>query len=780
MGEKVKNYNKNKSLNKKLFGVSLLTAAMMSPAYALQSLEDNDLSSVTGQDGISMDLSVSQAALTSQTQYFDTPADFSLTNPAFLDASSLALNGITITPIGADNGAAAAPGAKWALSAVIDAGADTGNVPGASIATQWNRGRLAITSASLGGGASGTLSAVLDAAGKLELAGRGGLFNIANTNAKLLLQFDNADLFLKATSADRPEIIFDNLNFKWDMPQGIVGINSAGLLLKGDVNFNLQFDLRYDDGAIAGPAGILKIESEAKDIPILHFGWAGGLSDATIEVRSGGSWLASSTTGASPSEKYNRSIVSQGTTSRMYWNYKPDFELIVGETDHDGTGSFSPGLLKFGDWKTLPNTTQPVSQPALTTYGYDSGLVVMDVLRTGRGPGGLCWGANWEGPKSSCEAPVHGGQYINVDPDDHSLAVIQRDAFLRAYSSKVTIHDPSNPTQVDRTIGWSLVQTMGNMDGNIFIRPDARTGKHGLKVSGMIMSQTFDVNDEDGDGNLWEQGPNWGYGTHALIADSAPAAQPCETTNKCFGIGLINASQLVVAKDLYINLLTRGVRPGGFGATDIRPGGLSLGDDDLLTASPSTTSPVRIAINARFGGGDVPNMTRQVNISDYRLNLEFDRFHFMLTPPELVSGNYVEGYMGFEATAHFANLDIANFSHTNGGANDPGSFLSLSEPGRPEASIRISNATGWLAVRKGRFDVKRWDDSMGAEPQQLVIENYLVAGRSVKNVAGAELALNNVELGAKGTGGTFQYNRLGSIVIPSGVWYSKTSLFPQN
>jgi hypothetical protein len=371
---------------------------------------------------------------------------------------------------------------------------------------------------------------------------------------------------------------------------------------------------------------------------------------------------------------------------------------------------------------------------------------------------------------------VHGGQYINVEPDDNSLAIIQRDAFLRAYASNVTIHDPSHPTTPDRTVGWALVQTMGNMDGNIFIRPDARPSKHGLKVSGMVMSQTFDVNDADHDGNTWEQGPNWGYGTHALIADSA--AQPCETTNKCFGIGLINGSQLVVAKDLYINLLTRGQRPGGK-AGDIRPGGLSLGDDDLLTASASTTSPVRVAVNARFGGGDVPNMTKQVNISDYRLNLEFDRFQFMLTPPELVGGVYKEGYLGFEATGRLANLDIPNFSHTNGGSQDPGSFLSLSEPGRPEASIRISNATGWLGVRQGRFDLKRWDDSMGAEPQQLVIENYLLAGKSVTNVAGAELKLGKVELGARDTGGTFKYNNLGSIVIPSGVWYSKTALFPQ-
>lgn len=753
---------------------------MMTPAYALQSLEDHDLSDVSGQDGIFMSLDAAQVALASITQYFDgttpttatTPLNYNATGA---DAASLSFDDLTLAPIGAD-GAAAAPGAKWNLSVNLDAGTNAG-LPGLSLTSQWSRGRLYVKEASLSGGTSGTLNAVLDASGKFELVSKAGLFNAASNQSRLLLQFDDADVFIRATSLDRPEIIFDNLNFKWDMPAGIVGINSAGLLLKGDVNFNLQFDLRYDDGAIAGNPGKLKIESLEKDIPILHFGWAGGLSDATIEVRPGGSWLSTSTTGATPNQLYNRSAVTHGITSRMYWNYKPDFELIIGETDHDGAGPFQAGLLKFGNWKTLPNTTQIPTQPALTAHAFDSGLMVTDVVRAGRGPGGLCWGANFEGPKSSCEAPVHGGQFINVAPDDNSLAVVQRDAFLRAYSSGVTIHDPSHPTMVDRTVGWALVQTMGNMDGNIFIRPDARAGKHGLKVSGVVMSQTFDVFDADHDGNTWEQGANWGYGTHFLIADSA--AQPCETTNKCYGIGLINGSQLVVAKDLYINLLTRGQRPGGK-AGDIRPGGLSLGDDDLLTATPSATSPVRVAFNARFGGGDVPNMTKQVNISDMRLNLEFDRFHFMLTPPELsASDTYKEGYMGFEATARLANLDIADFSHTNGGSQDPGSFLTLSEPGRPEASFRISNATGWLAVRQGRIDLKRWDDSMGAEPQQLVIENYLLAGRSVRNVAGAELKFNNVELGASDTGGTFKYNRLGSIVIPSGVWYSKTALFPQ-
>ena len=140
-------------------------------------------------------------------------------------------------------------------------------------------------------------------------------------------------------------------------------------------------------------------------------------------------------------------------------------------------------------------------------------------------------------------------------------------------------------------------------------------GKTGIKSDVVLMSQTFDVFDRDGDGNSVEQGANWGYGSHFMIGD----------TDSGLGIGFINSSFLVAANNLYINML---------------PGGISVGDSDLLT-SALTDSPVRIAFNGRFGGGRLANLGNPgaadlVSISDWKINLEFDRFHMLVSPPTSV------------------------------------------------------------------------------------------------------------------------------------------------
>jgi hypothetical protein len=736
--------------NNKMRRITALATSILAigSASAMQSLTDGDLSGVTAQDGITLQLSTPSITMTKVDQCFDSTTGCSTLTG--LDASKLTLANVAINKIGM-NGAAAA--GNFVATATIDAdgGSGLGALPGLALTAEWQRGRIKfeqklINTAGNAQKNMGTFA--LDSSGRFELIGSGGLFNTTSNKAKLLLRLDDADFFIRnGAGAGAPESVLHDLDFKWDMPQGIVGIDTSGILIRGDVNFNLTFDLHYDAN------GTSPFQVTAADIPILNYGWTGGLSDAEVRVRGGGSWLNTSLTGSGVNQKYDRSVKTEGLNLSLSWNYEPDFRWVVGEVDAIKLDAIDAPHLEFGSWVNLPNTAQPDWTPA--TKAFEFPLIAIDMIRAGRGPGGLCWGSDWEGPAASCAAPTHGGQYIDVEPENNSMGILVRDGFLRAYSTDVRIIDPNAPdlANQDRTLGWALVYTMGNIDANIFLRPDERVNKTGIKANVVAMSQTFDVFDRDGDGNKTEQGPNWGYGTHFMIGDTTSGQ----------AIGLINSSFLLAAKNLYINML---------------PGGISVGDSDLLS-SALTDSPVRFAFNGRFGGGrlaklDNPGASDQFNISDLKINLEFDRFHMLLKPPP--SG---QTYLGFEATMRFANLNDANFAYVpTGGETDPGSFISLSEPGRPEAAIRFANITGWMAARNGKLQLR--PDVAGDDvPAQLVMENDLLIGRSVSNVAGAELTLGRVEMSQLDTGGTYKFNDLGSVVIPGGQWYSRIALQPK-
>jgi hypothetical protein len=744
----IKKMNKNNKLHR----LSILALSVMAAnsASAMQSLTDGDLSGVTAQDGVTMQISTPSITIDQIDQCFDSSTLCSTLTGA--DAAKLSLTNIAINRIGM-NGAAAA--GDFVVTTTIDADGGGAGLPGIAITSEWQRGRIKFEQelVNTAGNAQVNMGTfALDASGRFELVGSGGLFNTASNQAKLLLQLDDADFFIRnGTGVNAPESVFHDLDFKWDMAQGTVGIDSTGIVISGDVDFNLTFDLHYDGG------GTSPFQVTAADTPILHYGWTGGLDDAVVRLRGGGSWVNTSLTGSGVNEKYNRTLKTEGINLSMAWNYAPNFKWVVGEVDDNKSDSVAAPGLEFGTWLTLPNTVQPGGSSAVgITKALEFPLIAIDMIRAGRGPGGLCWGADWEGPAASCSAPTHGGQYIEVAPEDNSMAVLIRDGFVRGYSTDVHIIDPLAPDPADRdkTMGWTLMFTLGNIDANAFLRPDERAGKTGIKADVVAMAQTFDVFDRDGDGNSVEQGANWGYGSHFMIGDADTG----------LGIGFINSSYLLAANNLYINML---------------PGGISIGDSDLLTGSALTDSPVRIAFSGRFGGGNIANLGNPgvndlVNISDWKINLEFDRFHMLTSPPV-----GAETYLGFSATMRFANLNDPNFAYTPvGGEGDPGTFFTLAEPGRPEAAIRFANITGWLAARNGRLQLK--PDVAGDDvPAQLVIEQDQLIGRSVQNVAGAELIIGSVQMSQRDTGGTYKFNNMGSMVIPSGQMYSRIALMPQ-
>lgn len=695
-------------------------------ASAFQALTEGELAEVSGQDGLSV--SVSSPGFDASKIIYCVDSSTSCASAyTGADASALILNDLAFSKVGM-NGANPGVG-NLTGSMTLDAFAEAGTgLPGMAITASWDRMRMQIGALQNGNVAQSTGTFVLDSSGSFILSNVEGLFDSVGTKARLYLAINDADLFWRQGPAGSPELTFNNIDFLWDMPVGTVGFDDTGLRIEGDVNFNLTFDLRYE----YAPSSYFTIGTDAQDIPSVRYGFIGGLDDARVTAGAGGAWTGGTAlTGAAPNQLYARNVVAnrtEGLTFSMRWNLKPDYRVVLGYVA-------APAAIEFGDWVNLPATAQPVSQPALTTYGFDIPLLAIDMLRAGRGPGGLCWGANWEGPQASCEAAVHGGQFLNLAPEDHSLAVLIRDGFLRAYSTSVKIIDPPNPTEI---YNWALIYTLGNIDGNIYLRPDTRTPTSvGVKADILFMSQTFDVFDADGDNNTWEQGPNWGYGTHFMIAD----------TDADLAIGLVNASFLLIGDNQYINLVS---------------GGVSIGDATVAG------SPVRWHVRAMLAGGDIPNMNDMVQLANWDGNFEFDRFNLTLSPPAAAG----ETYVGYEFTARFANTNIAQFSqNTAGDANDDGSYLSLSDPGRPTKDLRFADIRGWYAARNGRLQLKSDADTPVGVPAQLSLQNDLLVGASVPGAAAADvLRITRVE---------FENRNLGSIVIPSGQWYLGIGLQPQ-
>lgn len=671
--------------NNKKIAVALSSSflCLAVPVMALESMSDGELSDMTAQDGVSITL---EGPLISADNVRWTPNA----------ASHLSFDGISISSVALDGTPTGGP-----LSIVnqFDAGI-VGGAPGLSYKVDWSRMRLKADGISLGSSISNSLfSLALDSSGSFSLFNQGGLFNTSYASAGFSLAVNDASLFLQQGADGSPELTLHNLDFLWDMPVGIVGIDSEGILVEGDVNFNLTFDILHE----AAPVSAFSYDA-ATDLPTLHYGWGGDLVDAQLRIRPGGSWLETSTIPVAGGDIYDQSAKTEGLNLSVRFDYGPTFRWIVGEA------AGNRKLLEFGSWTKLPGPG----------YGFNIPFLGIDVINAGEGPGGLCWGANWSGPAASCVA--QGGQFLDVAPEDDTLAFLFRDFQLKAYSTSVKLIDAPNP---DRDFTWGLIYTWGNVDGNIYLNS---TGDNQMKADLLITNQTFDVNDLDSDGNVNEAGRDWNDGTHFMIAD----------TDANLGIGFLHSGFLVAANDLTLSLAADGV---------------NLATDQL-----------RLAMTARFGGGDLPNLNEPVTIGDIDVNFEFDLFSYTLSPAP--PG---ETYLAYDATFNFANTNIANFSENDsGGANDDGSYFAWSEPSRPESDIRLADIQGSIRFTNGKVDIRGDGESGPGLPPQLVFSNDIHIGTEVSG--GQALVVNRIE---------FNNGNLGSFVIPQGQWHSTIALSPQ-
>ena len=665
---------------------------------AMEHLSDDALASVAGRDGISISVSSPEISAGSVSWQTDVGSAFE---------SQLQMRDISVQSVGL-NGADLGVG-----NAVVDIDLDAGSngtTAGLRMDMVWQRARTRIEEVRIGSSTASMGTQVIDSSGRFLLQNNNGFFNSQDDSASLMLQIDDADIYYRQGGDGSPEMLMRDFNFLWDMPQGIVGIDDEGIIVEGDVNFNLTFDLYYDNNPGGSP-----FTFGATDGSGLLFGWTGGLEDAQVRVKPGGLWPSTATTGSGTGERYDRSQANQGLNVSMRWDYAPTFRWVVGEAAGPRT------RLEFGQWTKLPGPG----------YGFDLPFLALDMVNANQGPGGLCWGANIDGPASACQAPAFGNAlFVDLPPTEQALALAIRDFSLRAYSTNVALFEPLSP-QNNEVFSWTLVATVGNLDGNIFLYPGSSTpGQPGIRSDFVITAQTFDVDDFDGDGNTFEQGPNWEYGTHFMIADSDTA----------LGIGLVNASMLVAGKDVELSLTSEGIN--------------------------LNSNQVRLAINSSIAGGDLPNMNEMVFLSDAKLNLEFDLFDLTIIPSQAP-----DTYLGFEGDFRLANTNIAGFSEsTLGNSNDDGSYFSLAEPNRPTQDIRLADITGSLSVRNGRVDLMSTDETPAGRSARLSIENDLLIGVSAPDAGGQVLEVRRIE---------FNNQNLARFVVPGGQWHARMWLEKQ-
>lgn len=657
--------------------------------WALEAVPDEQLSYISGQDGIEIDI-YSRPSISR----YDWTIDAGVTSVGGVAMSpsaeaKLSMGGVYINPVNAANVVQTGNAhVRTRFDVGAEAAAPSGK-PAVQVRSDWDRARLHIDSLNTGSPAFSFGQIAFDSAGTFMLSNRGGLLSSAGSAAEFEISIPDAELFFRQkTTANSPELLMENLTFLAAATGATVGSDVTGLLVAAPrVDWRLAFDLMYEGNPGAA------LTASATDRPMLHYGWEGVLTDFEYRMRPGGVWYGLS--GA----QHNTTNRSEGLNFALRWNYDPEFALLVGEA---GETLATRTLLRFKNWKLMPGATYAFNMPSVT----------LDVVRTGQGPGwapsatspGLCFTRDFSGTAAGCGALVnpysYGGtattaKFVAIPVEDNSLALIVRDASMPAYNRGVEILDDINADgDVLDTVGgvpetqlfnWGLMYVYGDIDANIFLQPGGKaSASNGLHGDVLLTLQSFDAN---GDGRLNRL--DWGRGTHFMIAD----------TDKNLAFGWMNASWLVALDDVYLTLGASGVEL-------------------------ETTNRARIHMIGQLGGASIPDASETYRIADMQVNLEMSAMRLTISPPP--AGKYHMGYSGF---LRIGDNDDLNFGNQTGAVDD-GSFVSLAEPDRPGVDIRFGQLTGDIELRNGVFDLLSDAETPANRSAKLSLSQDMVFGLS--------------------------------------------------
>lgn len=740
--------------------------SLVSLANALEPLDDSALSAIEARDGLVIEIASSPDNGLS----YDSlrwVADEGEVNEANLQLATSASAGGERRPgfYNVDEQGQVQAGAVH-FTNTLDVGADaqTGtpylsyqlDIAGQPDADGGSRARLMLGELSHGG-SQAYGSWALDGQGTLQIAGEGGLFNSQGMNTRLFGELRNGRMYYRQVEGGRPDtayLILDNMQARWDMPRGTLGITPDGLRMATDgvIDVVLDVDLFHKTG---GP------DFTAGGLGMMHFGWLGGLSDPEIL------WRAKGAAGAATPGLINLST---------RWNYVPagstagnEFRWLLGETSYSQTPADGHRRVRFeiSDWATWGGHD----------YGHDFPVIALDMI-------------NGDRTAADAYALRWGGQDVNLEPGrlgastgEEGLALLIRDGNLQAYSRRINLIEEAwnaqsgryelvtlkaaHPAYSDRTadgvtrsLDWGLIYTFANVNANLMLYPGGNPDNpnKGLRGDVLVMSESFDP---DASG---QQGFNWDHGSHLMIADTNMdgSINGAGKTRNALGMGLMSTSFLVMADDL--NLYVKPVD-----GSDYRSGGIDL-------FSPR----VRVAVHTTFGGGILPdangsygNGPRFVRGAVIQANLE-GAAHARFSPL-----NDQRNALGYHWGARL--MAVQNGGNTGYGGGPMGSFISFAEPSRPDVAITLGQVTGDLAFANGEIDIVGHDQDAGGRPK-LVFSHDLLIGNTAKpaldavpgmpsrpNGQGSELAINRITLG----GGD-----LGRIVMPGGRAHASIAIEP--
>lgn len=736
----------------------LVFTTMFWPAtpYALEYLSDQEMGKVTGQDGVTISLQVPQnEAITAEQIRWELDtgvtdaASNSLANQIIIGGTAVDANQFLIQSIGTD-GNAATEALDVALK--IDAFNNDQGRPGLGLDATWNRMRVQMDALSVTNAARSLGAVALDSAGRLAIIGDGGLFNNSNDQARFILNIGNVDasdpsptnwvindpgdLFFRMTDGGT-EAILHNFGFLFDMRQGIVGIDQEGFLLQsaGRTDLNLTFDL-YANATGQGFRFVPYVDASTS-IPMLTFGWRGGLENVDLRLRPEGTWLDSG-------------VHTQGLTASLEFNLASDFQFVIGEA---------------GDNRSYLEFTNPVSLTAadgsaLGRSDVKFGYLTLDTVSAGHDTvPNICYGGanSYGGASGACSSSTGGilpTQSINLPASDTGLALVARDWGLHAYASKVQYRDGTTSAN-DVDDGWALIYTLGDISSNWYIYPQAGAGTDADTDPGFTMDVATAIQTIGGadpvTGRPLRQ--RWEDGTNLMIGDTDftyPAGHPLAGAADGLAIGLMGSDLLFVADDM----------------------GVALTQLEGLGVSSDAT---RLQLRGLFGGGDIPRMAQPVYGSYIDVNLEFDKFQFHLFPA-LFEGSYIN-FGGFFS---LANLNNGFAQNTAGDATDDGSYISLAEPNfnKLNVDVRLADITGDIEIPLsvvgdgGKIDLLSASNELDGKPKLRIETNMRLGAAATKPAGGAgdPLTIGRVEFGDQD---------LGSMIIPSAKVFTSITLEQQ-
>lgn len=769
---------------------------MATPVLALEALDEQELSAVHAQDGLTVQVT-SNSGITAQ--QINLIMDAGTANAATLSMQDISLRGVSTAGV---------VGGPVNATTTLDVGADgPAGTPVIAINLNTDLARLRVNDLRLGDDATrsfGTMA--VDGKIAVSLLGEGGIFNNAATQTYLKGEITDGAIYYRGLWHQHPYLILNNLHALWEMEAGALGITNEGIRMSTIgtaspyINVALDFDLLYKFPLPDGNEPV-DFMVTGRESPILHFGWLGSLKNAELKWGVGGSW-----SGYTP---YSLANVTGGLRLSSKWNFvdhdeaaglgKPEkeFRWQLGEAAREGTtGDKTRVNLELSDW-TAWGSAQ---------YAHNFPLIAMDVINSNQGPGGLCWGNSTDA--AACGS---GGQFVNLTPgtvtgysaavnrtNADSIALMVRDGQFMTYSRKIKLLERNasgalvnQVAGAPRSFNWGLIFTMANIDGNVYLYPgngdqgDVAGGSEnrGIMADVMLMSQSFANGCDIALANCAQasgtQTLNWDKGTHLMIADTDVNGNGTTGENRdAMGIGLVSSSFLLLADDARV-----AVRQTAAG--DYWRGGIDI-------MSPRT----RFHFKGVFGGGVLPDDAGHYGpkgeeflaASVIGINLE-GMVNLRLSPSEVVV-NGPRNFIGFSGAFRLQDTDIAGFSEsTDADTVDDGTFISLAEPSDAAIDLRFSRITGDLAIVNGRMDLRGTNEDNavgyaggGDGKPKLVIDQTIQFGstasaRMTDGFGGVSLASPGqaFEIGRV----EFSGQTLGRIVIPSGQLYTSFSLKPQ-